>query len=312
MTTNLPGALKFSPFHDYWAARMLTNAWSPECGMSLPNEIFGRVEEVAAFGSAAAFADISNRCVTAIAGPDTASFLSALTGETEDVFASGASRSVVWCDLDGFARGSGHVAMRGQDNAILIAQTSDRTWFQDLATAFEVELSQSGAAGLRLAGPKTGQVLQACSAVPGSPCEMVFPGLGSALAIPVKPDAIDLWVEPDNAHALAWTLDRAGALPAGMTALNAWRIANGLLSANQDWRPAHHCTSQSELRLKDQLTQGSYALVAWHSQPPAEVQGAVPWPPLGQWVAVLWLPPQPGRAQLAPAGGVILGSAATD
>lgn len=312
MTSTLAGAAGYSPFHEYWASRSLTNAWSQIGPLTLPIEVSGAREEKLAFGSSAAFADLSNRAVATVSGLDTQAFLAVLSGSPADAFAGGASRSILWCDANGFVRGSGRLAMRATDEAVLISEVSDLLWLSKAAKHFGVRVERSAAAGLRLAGPQCAAVLRKCGTQSGPKCELIFPGIGSVLAAPPHEEAVDLWVEPENALGLAWALERAGAFPSGLKALNAWRIANGLLSAPADWTPEQWCATTGARRTRQQLSGGGYAVAAWSKPPPPDVTGAVSWPALGQHVAIVWAPTPPGRPSSAPGGGVIWGPAATD
>lgn len=312
MTNGLSGALGVSPLHDYWAARMLTNSWGAAGNLTLPGEISNAQDEMAAFGGASAFADISSRTVTSVTGAEAAAFLCAISGDAEAAFEPERIRTILWSGADGFVRGAGRVVMRSAGQAILVSEVSDQAWLRTAAEPFDVRLETAPAAGLRLAGPLTKDILRGSAAAPGPACTMEFPGLGPVMAIQSKTGAIDLWVEPDNAHALAWTLERAGARPAGSKALNAWRIAHGLLSAERDWLPAQAGVASAAMRTREDLTGGAYVLAAWNAQPPIEVAEAVAWPPLGQWFAILHQPPKPGRTPEAPRGAAILGPAATD
>jgi glycine cleavage system aminomethyltransferase T len=311
MSPTLTGALGYSPFHEYWAARSLTNAWQRVGALTLPCEISDPSDEAFAFGSTAAFSDISNRTVITISGGETRAFLALLTAGREDAFAANTVQPVLWSDASGFVRGAGRVAMRTADEALLISEMSDWHWLSKAAESFDVRLQGTVAAGVRLAGPQTAAVLRACGAADGPGCSLVFPGLGPVLAMGPHEDAVDLWVEPDNAFALAWALERAGARPAGSMALNAWRVANGLLAAGVDWTPAQWCATGLARRTRRQFIEGACSIVVWSKPPPPEAQGAVYWPVRSLYAALLWLPQQGSRGG-ALGEGVILGPAATD
>jgi glycine cleavage system aminomethyltransferase T len=312
MTDNLSGALGLSPLHDYWAARSTGGRWSGGIGMLTPEVLTSYAEEAAAFGASAAFADISDRTLIQISGSDTVGFLSALCGEPEGAFAPGRARRIVWCDASGFARGSGHVAMRGDTEAVLASAISDRRWFDKIAAAFDVRLAHLSSAGLRVAGPQTHALLDRIGAARGADCDLIMPGLGAVLALQVAEQAWDVWVKPDQALGLAWALENSGARPAGRLALRAWGLSAALLTPGADWTPVQWADGPVLIRTREHVTGGHYALAASAAPVKPDLVNALYWPALAVWLAPLWLPPQAGRAQTAPQGWSILGRMATD
>jgi glycine cleavage system aminomethyltransferase T len=312
MTANLSGAPSPSPFHDYWASRSVSNAWSQDGRMTVPLTLTDAADETSALGTGLGFADISSRTATEISGADTAAFLSALAGDREDAFAPGQTRAAVWCDADGFARGSGRVAMRTADEAVLISAIDDRHWLDAAAGPFGVALTHVAAAGLRLAGTNVDSALDAAGALHGTACDVTIPGLGPVLALPVTGGGYDLWTEPAHATALAWFLEGLSARPTGSRAMWTWNVQAGLIAPGRDWTPVQWALSPQDLRTREQLLAGHYALAAWNGTGRPAVRPARYWPATGLWLAVMWLPPQPGRVQSPPQGWTVAGRTATD
>jgi glycine cleavage system aminomethyltransferase T len=308
---DVSGSLKCSPFHDYWVSRSTTNVWTRRGHLTVPAVLHDAMAETAAFGVAAAFADISDRTLWKIEGDESVAFLAALCGETENFFQPKAVRRVVWCDALGYARGTGHIALKSRDRAFLATAVRDLVWIQEASHAFDIKLSAPAAAGLRLAGPNTADVLAAGGIIWAGDCMMVVPGVGQVLALSPVEGAMDLWCEPDQAMALAWLLERAGARPAGADAMNAWRLSKGFLSAGRDWIPSQSATRSSQLRKRQDLVAGGYSPASWETRPAADLE-AVFWPALGQFLAILWTSGEGAHAPSAPSGGTIFGSVATD
>jgi glycine cleavage system aminomethyltransferase T len=312
MSETLSGAVSPSPFYDYWAQRSVANAWVQSGHHTAPERLASVSEEVAAFGTSAAFADISSRMVATISGTDLIPFLSLISGEADDRFRDGETRKIIWSGADGYARGSGAVAIRAATEAILVSAVSDRAWLMAAGAAFDLRFEFDNAAGLRVAGPAFAEILARAGGEEGPSCTMVFPGMGDTLILKTEPGFADLWTGVEHATALAWLLERNGARPAGRSALSAWKVAAGLMSPGVDWTPAQWCLAADQRRTPGQLTGGAYVRVGWTGQAPLDVPGTVTWPALGLQCAIVWAPISPGKAQSPPGGATILGPAATD
>lgn len=312
MTSNISGAPSVSPFHEYWASRSVSNSWEANGRLSLPEEVSGYAVEVAALGTQAGFADLSHRSVTKVSGAETIAFLGALTGGRDDGFAAGQDRAIVWCDADGFVRGSGRVAMRTSEDAILASAVPDGHWFKAASEPFDVQLTQVTAAGLRVTGPEAGDIIDALAQGIGGTCDVEVAGLGPVLAFRSDRGAIDLWCRPEEALGLAWSLEQSGARPCGVRAMRAWATANGLLTPKLDWMPVQWAETFSEARRRENLLNGGYSVLGWGGAAPAGVSNAVYWPALSLTVAIAWLPSQPGQPHSAPSGSMVLGGTATD
>ena len=312
MISRISGSPGISPFHDFWTARSLTNSWAITGQLSLPGEVMGYEFEVAALGAQAGFSDISYRCVTEISGPETLAFVSALAGDRTDAFAQGTDRAIVWCDAEGFARGSGRVALKTYEEAILVSAIPDGHWLRPAAEPFDVRLTQIEAAGLRLAGPEAGNVLNLCARKTDGACGAEFAGLGPVLALRGPGDATDLWCRPEQALGLAWAIEHSGARPCGTHAMRAWATANGALTPNLDWAPVQWADRATDARSREQLTGSGFAVLGWSGTVSQGVSNAVYWPALGQTLAIVWLPSLTRPSPSAPGGSMIIAATATD
>ena len=248
-----------TPLHARTAELCATNAWTEECGFTVPAAYGSLREEQDALGSRVALSDLSARQCWAIEGPDAAAFLSFATISDVARLETGQTVRTLWCDDAGFVRGDGLIAHFGKLQFELSSTVRDFTWMLDGAQGFGVKITNAtGArAAIGVRGPLASNLLAAAglsteAADAGGLIHPSWRPAQVALMRDASGEGFELSMQADDG-VLVWDrLWRSGAAlgvaAAGAHALEALRIENGVPRAGVDWQPAHLVRDPADFR----------------------------------------------------------------
>ncbi len=252
-----------TPLHARTAELCATNAWTEECGFTVP-AVYGSLrEEQDALGARVALSDLSARQCWAIEGPDAAAFLSFATIGDVTRLEPGQTARTLWCDDAGFVRGDGLIAHFGKMQFELSSAVRDFAWLLDGAQGFDVKITN--ATGARAVIGVRGPLAPNLLAAAGLSTEATGTGLTHpswrpaqvALMRDAAGEGFELSMQADDGVVVWDRLWRSGAAlgvaAAGVQALEALRIENGAPRAGVDWQPAHLARDPSVLRVPTDL-----------------------------------------------------------
>ena len=238
-----------TPLHARTAELCATNAWTEECGFTIPAAYASIREEQTALITRVTLSDLSARQCWTFQGPDTAAFLGMATVNDIVHLEMGQTVRTLWCDDAGFVRGDGLIARFGQTEFELWTTVGDFAWFSDAAQGFDVKLANvtGTRAVIGVRGPLTTNLLAAAglSGEPAHAGDVVRPSWRPAqvaLMRDASGDGLELWMQADDGAVVWDRLWRSGAglgiAAVGAHALEILRIENGTAKAGIDWHPA--------------------------------------------------------------------------
>jgi glycine cleavage system aminomethyltransferase T len=249
-----------TPLHARTAELCATNAWTEQCGFTVPAVYASLREEQDALGSRVALSDLSARQCWSIEGPDAAAFLSFATITDVTALGAGQTARTLWCDDDGFVRGDGVITHFGKGQFELSTAVRDFAWMLDGARGFDVKIANATGAraviGVR--GPLAANLLTAAGlaaegANAGGLVRPAWRPAQVALTRDAAGEGFELSMQADDG-VLVWDrLWRSGAplgiAAAGAQALEAERVEQGAPRAAVDWQAAHLARDPADLRL---------------------------------------------------------------
>jgi aminomethyltransferase len=233
------------------------NAWTEECGFTVPALYSSLSEEYDALTTRVALSDLSARQTWLVEGPEAAAFLSFATLTDAARIESGQTARTLWCDDLGHVRGDGMIARFGAAIFELSTTVRDFAWMADGVRGFDAKLvnATGSRAIIGVRGPRAGQLLAAAGlsgaagAVGGQPAWR--PAHVALIRDPIG-DGVALWMQAEDGVAVWDRLWRAGAglgvVAAGAATLEAARIENAVARAGIDWLPAYLAHDLSDLR----------------------------------------------------------------
>jgi glycine cleavage system T protein (aminomethyltransferase) len=237
-----------TPLHVRTAELCTTNAWTAQCGFTVPATYTSASEEHAALTGRVALSDLSARQYWLIEGKDAAAYLSAATMTDASALEPGQTARTLWCDDDGQVRGEGLIARFAESAFELSTGVRDFAWLADGARGFDAKVTNATGtrAVIGLRGPRASDLLAAAglSGGPASTGNVVRPAWRPAQVALVRDgDGFELWTHADDATVVWDRLWRSGAAfgvaAAGADVLETLRIENAVPRAGLDWQPAH-------------------------------------------------------------------------
>lgn len=264
MTDLASRAYLATPLHARTAELCVTNAWTEECGFTVPAVYTSLREEEDALTTRVALSDLSARQCWLFDGPDAAAFLSFAAITDVSRLELGQTARTLWLDDSGFVRGEGLIARFDKTQFELWTSVRDFAWFADGTKGFEVKATNAtgtrAVVGVR--GPLAPNLLAATglSGEPAGAGEVIRPSWRPAqlaLMRGASGDGLELWMQADDA-VLVWDrLWRAasalGVAAVGATALEVQRIENGIAKPGIDWQAAQLIRDSAGLRIPNDL-----------------------------------------------------------
>ena len=251
-----------TPLHARTAELCTTNAWTAQCGFTVPATYTSPAEEHAALTSRVALSDLSARQYWLIDGKDAAAFLGAATLTDANRLEPGQTARTVWCDDRGFVRGEGLIARFAETAFELSTAVRDFAWLADGAHGFDAKVTNATGtrAMIGVRGPRADALLEAAglSGGPAVTGSVVRPSWRPAQVTLIRDgDGMELWTHADDATVVWDRLWRSGAAfgvaAAGADAMETARIESAVPRAGRDWHPAHLALDAADLRLPADL-----------------------------------------------------------
>lgn len=254
-----------TPLHARTAELCTTNAWTEECGFTIPALYTSAREEHEALTTRVTLSDLSARQCWLIEGPDAAAFLSVLTVSDAARIEPGQTARTLWCDDTGFVRGEGLLARFAAATFELSTTVRDFAWVNDALRGFDVKLvnATGSRAVIGVRGPRAQALLAAAglsggeAASTGSVTRPAWRPAQVALMRDTTGEGIELWTQADDGAVVWDRLWRSGAslgvAAAGATTLEATRIENAIAKPAVDWHPAHLAIDPADMRTPSEL-----------------------------------------------------------
>jgi len=251
-----------TPLHVRTAELCTTNAWTAQCGFTVPATYTSAAEEHAALTSRAALSDLSARQFWLIDGKDAAAYLSMATLTDADRLEPGQTARTLWCDDRGHVRGEGLIARFAETAFELSTAVRDFAWLADGAQGFDAKITNATGtrAMIGVRGPRADDLL-AAAGLSGGPAitgSVVRPSWRPAQVTLIRDgDGLELWTHADDATVVWDRLWRSGAAfgvaAAGAGAMETARIESAVPRAGLDWQPAHLALDAADLRVPADL-----------------------------------------------------------
>lgn len=253
-----------TPLHARTAELCTTNAWTEECGFTIPAVYTSAREEHEALTTRVALSDLSARQTWLIEGPDAAVFLGVLTVSDAARIEPGQTAHTLWCDDSGFVRGEGLLARFAATTFELSTTVRDFAWVSDALRGFDVKLvnATGSRAVIGIRGPRTQALLAAAglSAEASSTGSVTHPAWRPA-QVALMRDAtghgIELWMQAEDGAVVWDRLWRSGAslgvAGVGSATLETARIENAIAKPGIDWQPVHLAIDAGDQRMPLEL-----------------------------------------------------------
>lgn len=251
---------KPTPFHSRLAPLNQAHAWKEWSGyLAACRYETNPIYEYTAFRRSAGLLDVSPLYKYEVRGPDAAKFLSYATVRDVARLQPGRVTYGCWCDPRGKIVDDGTITRLAEDVCLLTAAEPTWRWLDHLARGFDVKVEDVSdrIATLALQGPRSRDVLQACSDVKLDGLPFFGSASGRLGAHPVRITrtgytgdlGFEVWC--DAAHALPvfdaiYDAGQSFALRVcGLDALDMVRVEAGFILLGVDYFSAPHCVLES-------------------------------------------------------------------
>ena len=237
-----------TPLHGRMAGLNRFNRWAPRNGFTLASDFGDAHQEVLVARTRVVIADISWRWRFFAKGPQAVQFMSRLVTRNLVEISPGESIKALWLNDGGAVRGAGVIARYASDSFFVASATTDESWFQSAATAFDVALQDvtEQESGIALIGPYAAVLLKAAGLDADIPLlgfrKLFWRGLDVTVSRWGEQNGYEIWCSADDCYLVWDRLMRAGASfgiePAGLSAMDILDIQAGVARPSRDYFPA--------------------------------------------------------------------------
>lgn len=241
-----------TPLHDRTAELSRTNAWTSWNGFTVPLA-FGPVsEEARAIARRAGLADYSPQPVITCAGPDAASQLDRLLTRPVSDLSEGEVLSALMCAAGGYVIDRCTVARTGAQEFLVISDSAIGARLTDISAGQGMEVSQSDDALIGVVGAARDQVLtvtglNAMTGADGFVQNLSVRGI-DVMVIDLPDQQTTLIRAGRDDAGLMWNRfmkkqSDTGVVPVGLSALERFRVDQGIPRAGFEFSPANQARS---------------------------------------------------------------------
>lgn len=251
---------KPTPFHERLAPLNEAYAWKEWSGYYAPCRFqTNHIYEYTAFRRSVGLLDVSPLFKYEINGKDAARFLSFVTVRDATLLKVGRVTYTCWCDDAGKVIDDGTITRLGEEKFLLTAAEPTYRWLTHLSRGFDVSVADvSDDYGcLALQGPKSRDVLRACSNVPVDGMTFFGSAHGTIAGKSVRISrtgytgdlGFEVWMSALDALPVFDAIVETGKSYAlrvcGLDALDMTRIEAGFILLGVDYQSAPHCVLES-------------------------------------------------------------------